>query len=186
MIMAPRNESPLSQKANPYSFDFSRPILSLKILFVVNPNKLYSQIYSLYMSYPRELIEHGIMLVSCNKDILRLSVGGSIELLIHSFLIHSICSSDSHLSHSTLCIKKVGNSKIKCNGDFKVNKNQSYRVYFPLSSCIYRKKKKREKKRKRKRKEERSGKQSETKGSPHKRTESPWIASKPALFSVLY
>ena len=24
------------------------------------------------------------------------------------------------------------------------------------------------------------------KGSPHKRTESPWISSKPALFSVLY
>ena len=43
MIMAPRNESPLSQKANPYSFDFSRPILRLKILFVENPNKLYSQ-----------------------------------------------------------------------------------------------------------------------------------------------
>ena len=46
MIMAPRNESPLSQKANPYSLNFSRPILSLKILFVENPNKLYSQIYS--------------------------------------------------------------------------------------------------------------------------------------------
>ena len=42
------------------------------------------------MSYLRELIEHGIMLVSCNKDVLRLSVGESIELLIHS-----ICSSDS-------------------------------------------------------------------------------------------
>ena len=24
------------------------------------------------------------------------------------------------------------------------------------------------------------------KGSPHKRTECPWISSKPALFSVLY
>ena len=137
------------------------------------------------MSYLRELIEHGIMLVSCNKDILRLSVGGSIELLIHSFLIHSIYSSDSHLSHSTPCIKKVGNSKIKCNGDFKVKKKlQSF--YFPLSSCIERKKRKKEKKRKRKRKEERSGKQSENKGSLHKRTESPWIASKPALCLMLY
>ena len=64
---------------------------------------------------------------------------------------------------------------------------KSYKVYFPLSSYIYKKKKEeREKKRKRKRKEERSGKQSEIKESPHKRTESPWIASKPALFLVLY
>ena len=78
------------------------------------------------------------------------------------------------------------NSKIKCNGDFKVKKKLQS-LYFPLSSCIERKeKKKKEKKRKRKRKEERSGKQSENKGSLHKRTESPWIASKPALFSVLY
>ena len=51
---------------------------------------------------------------------------------------------------------------------------------------IKKRKKKKEKKRKRKRKEERCGKQSENKESPHKRTESPWIASKPALFSVLY
>ena len=117
MIMTPRNKSPLSQKANPYSLNFSRPILSLKILFVENPNKLYSQIYSLYMSYLRELIEHGTMLVSYNKDILRLSVGGSIELLIYSFLIHSIYSSDSHLSHSTpYTKKKVGNSKSSVMG----------------------------------------------------------------------
>ena len=138
------------------------------------------------MSYLRELIEHGIMLVSCNKDILRLSVGGSIELLIHS-----ICSSDFHLSHSTPCIKKVGNSKIKCNGDFKVNKNQSYKVYFPLSSCIYRKKRKEKKKREKEKKEKEKKREVENKvkldkGNPHKRTESPWIASKPALFSVLY
>ena len=30
------------------------------------------------MSYLKELIEHGIMLVSCNKKILRLSVGGGV------------------------------------------------------------------------------------------------------------
>ena len=51
---------------------------------------------------------------------------------------------------------------------------------------MYRKKRKEKKEKKKKRKEERSGKQSEIKGSLHKRTESPWIASKPALFSVLY
>ena len=101
------------------------------------------------MSYLRELIEHGIMLVSCNKDILRLSVGGSIELLIHSFLIHSICSSDSHLSHSTPCIKKVGNSKIKCNGDFKVKKK--YKVYIFHSLHVYIKRKKKKKKKKKRR-----------------------------------
>ena len=61
-------------------------------------------------------------------------------------------------------------------------KNQSYKVYIFHSLNVYKKKKKR----KRKRKEERSRKQSEDKGSPHKRTESPWISSKPALFSVLY
>ena len=125
------------------------PYWAWKSFLLQNPNELYSQIHSLHMSYLRELIEHGIMLVSCNKDIFRLSVAGSIELLIHSFLIHSICSSDSHLSHSTPCIKKVGNSKIKCNGDFKVKKKLQS-LYFPLSSCI-----------ERKRKEERSGKQSE-------------------------
>ena len=103
------------------------------------------------------------MLVSCNKDVLRLSVGGSIESLIHSFLIHSICSSDSHLSHSTPCIKKVGNSKIKCNGDFKVKKKLQS-LYFPLSSCIYKrekKKRKRKRREKEKKEEERGGKQSE-------------------------
>ena len=48
---------------------------------------------------------------------------------------------------------------------------------------IYKKKiKKKREKEKEKRKEGRSGKQSENKGSPHKRTESPWISSKPALF----
>ena len=62
---------------------------------------------------------------------------------------------------------------------------KSYKVYFPLSSCIERKEKKKKRK-ERKRKEERSGKQSENKGSLHIRTESPWIASKPALFLVLY
>ena len=64
---------------------------------------------------------------------------------------------------------------------------KSYKFIFS-TLFMYRKKRKekKKKKRKRKRKEERSGKQSEIKGSPHKRTESPWIASKPALFSVLY
>ena len=60
---------------------------------------------------------------------------------------------------------------------------KSYKVYIFHSLNVYKKKRK---KKKRKRKEERSGKQSENKGSPHKRTESPWIASKPALFLVLY
>ena len=103
------------------------------------------------MSYLRELIEHGIMLVSCNKDILRLSVGGSIELLIHSFLIHSICSSDSHLSHSTPCIKKVGNSKIKCNGDFKVKKKLQS-IFSTLFMYIKKKEKKEKEKEKKKKK----------------------------------
>ena len=132
------------------------------------------------MSYPRELIEHEIMLVSCNKDIPRLSVGGSIELLIHSFLIHSIYSSDSHLSHSTPFTKKVGNSKSRVMGNSKSRKIKVTKFIFS-TLFMYMKKK-----RKRKRKEERSEKQSENKGSPQKRTESPWIASKPALFSVLY
>ena len=135
------------------------------------------------MSYLKELIEHGIMLVSCNKDILRLSVGGSIELLIHSFFIHSIYSSDSHLSHSTPFTKKSEKFKIKCNGDSKFKLNQSYKVYIFHSLHVYIYiKKKREKKRKR----EVENKVKIDKGSLHKRTKSPWISSKPALFSVLY
>ena len=129
------------------------------------------------MSYLRELIEHGIMLVSCNKDILRLSVGGSIELLIHSFLIHSIYSSDSHLSHSTPVTKKVGNSKSSVMGiQSQEKKNQSYVFH---SFHVY-------KERKKEKKREVENKVKFDKGSPHKRTESPWISSKPALFSVLY
>ena len=99
------------------------PYWAWKSFLLWNPNKLYSQIYSWYMSYLRELIEHGIMLVSCNKDVLRLSVGGSIELLIHSFFIHSTYSSDSHLSHSTPFTKKVGDSRLKYNEKFKIKYN---------------------------------------------------------------
>ena len=141
------------------------------------------------MSYLRELIEHGIMLVSCNKDILRLSVGGSIELLIHSFFIHSIYSSDSHLSHSTPFTKKVRDSRLKYNekfktkynGDSKFKWNQCYKVYTFHSLYVYIKKKE-EKKR------EVENKVKIDKGSSHKRTKSPWVSnvSNPALFSLLY
>ena len=115
------------------------------------------------MSYLRELIEHGIMLVSCNKDILRLSMGGSIELLIHSFLIHSIYSSDSHLSHSTPFTKKVGDSRLNYNEKFKIKYNEDSKsseikvIKFIISTLFMYIKKKKKKKKKR----ERSGKQSE-------------------------
>ena len=49
---------------------------------------------------------------------------------------------------------------------------------------MYIKKKKREKEKEKKREVENKVKLD--KENPHKRTESPWIASKPALFSVLY
>ena len=50
------------------------------------------------------------------------------------------------------------------------------------------KKKKKKRKREKEKKENREveNKVKIHKGSPHKRTESPWISSKPALFSVLY
>ena len=50
---------------------------------------------------------------------------------------------------------------------------------------------KKEEKKKKKRKEKEMKREVENKvkldkGSPHKRTKSPWISSKPTLFSVLY
>ena len=138
MIMAPRNESPLSQKANPYSFDLSRPILSLKNPFCCKPliNSTAKYI-PWYMSYLRELIEHGIMLVSCNKDILRLSVGG-VHWVTDSFILDSFHlfiwfpSISFHSIH-----QKSGKFKIKYNGDSKSSKIKVIKLYLPLSSCIY-------------------------------------------------
>ena len=68
--------------------------------------------------------------------------------------------------------------KFKKSSVMGISKSRkSYKVYIFHSLHVY-KKKERERKVENKVKID--------KGSPHKRTESPWISSKPALFSVLY
>ena len=128
--MAPRNESPLSLKSLTLThLTLVDPYWAWKSFLLKTLINSTAKYIPLYMSYLKELIEHEIMLVSCNKDILRLSVGGSIELLIHSFFIHSTYSSDFHLSRSTPFTKKVRDSRLKYNEKFifKYNRDSKFK-----------------------------------------------------------
>ena len=128
MIMALRNESPLSHKSLTLThLTLVDPYWTWKSFLLKTLINSITKYISLYMSYLKELIEHRIMLVRCNKDIFRLSVGGSVSYWSILFFIHSIYSSDSHLSHSIHVSKKWEIQKSSVMGISKSRK--SYKVY---------------------------------------------------------